>query len=87
MRVRTFNGWGQFNSLFSSVLLLLNTVYTRRELAAVLYELASRAAELKLDARLKNGDRVMLDEMGPRATPRDSFGVVFVRTEPTVSAR
>jgi hypothetical protein len=28
MRVRTFNGWGRFNSLFSSVLLLLSALCT-----------------------------------------------------------
>jgi hypothetical protein len=63
MRVRTFNGWGQFNSLFSSVLLLLSAFSTQRELAAVL-----------------------LDEMRLHPTPRDSLGVVFICTEPTVSA-
>jgi hypothetical protein len=31
--------------------------------------------------------RVMLDEMGLRPTPRDSFGVLFIWTEPTVRAR
>jgi hypothetical protein len=43
MRIRTFDGWGRFNSLFSSVLLLLSALCTQRELAAVLYELASRS--------------------------------------------
>ena len=31
--------------------------------------------------------RAMLNEMGPSATPRDSFGVVFICREPAVSAR
>jgi hypothetical protein len=62
-------------------------VVHQRKLAAVLYELASRAAELKFGCSSQKGTRVMLDEMGPHPTPRDSFGVVFICTEPTVSAR
>ena len=42
---------------------------------------ASRAAQSKFGCSSQMGDRIMLNEMGPSATPRDSFGVVFICTE------
>ena len=55
MRVRTFNGWGQINSLFSSVLLLLSAFCTQREFAAVSYELASHACRVEIRMLVSKG--------------------------------
>jgi hypothetical protein len=79
------NWMGAIRIIFERLATTKGAVYAARIRCGLVG--ASRAAQSKFGCSSQMGDRIMLNEMGPSATPRDYFGVVFICREPTVSAR
>jgi hypothetical protein len=58
-----------------------------QRMGAIQLIIFERRATTKRVVHAARTRKVMLDESGPHRTPRDFFGVVFLCTKPTVSAR
>jgi hypothetical protein len=64
-----------------------NASTNTQRMGAIQLIIFERLATTKRVVHAARTRRVMLDEMGPHLTPRDSFGAVFICRKPTISAR